>query len=79
MMEILVAHRLEEIPSLRERRPDAPDELDPVFCKMVEKQPEDRFESMAAVIGDLNQVRGTQSTLGVNFVKHDYRMARIVS
>ena len=24
-------------------------------------------------------VRGTQSTLGVNFVKHDYRMARIVS
>jgi len=24
-------------------------------------------------------VRGTQSTLGVNFVKHDYRMARIVN
>ena len=24
-------------------------------------------------------VRGTHSTLGVNFVKHDYRMARIVS
>ena len=24
-------------------------------------------------------VRGTRSTLGVNFVKHDYRMARIVS
>jgi len=24
-------------------------------------------------------VRATQSTLGVNFVKHDYRMARIVS
>ena len=24
-------------------------------------------------------VRGTRSTLGVNFIKHDYRMARIVS
>jgi Lrp/AsnC family transcriptional regulator for asnA, asnC and gidA len=24
-------------------------------------------------------VRRTESTLGVNFVKHDYRMARIVS
>ena len=27
----------------------------------------------------IDGVRGTQSTLGVNFVKHDYRMARIVS
>jgi Lrp/AsnC family transcriptional regulator for asnA, asnC and gidA len=30
-------------------------------------------------IGVIAGVRGTQSTLGVNFVKHDYRMARIVS
>jgi len=27
----------------------------------------------------IDGVRGTQSTLGVNFIKHDYRMARIVS
>ena len=30
-------------------------------------------------ISGIDGVRGTQSTLGVNFVKHDYRMARIVS
>ena len=30
-------------------------------------------------ISGIEGVRGTQSTLGVNFVKHDYRMARIVS
>jgi Lrp/AsnC family transcriptional regulator for asnA, asnC and gidA len=30
-------------------------------------------------ISVIEGVRGTQSTLGVNFVKHDYRMARIVN
>lgn len=30
-------------------------------------------------ISVIDGVRGTQSTLGVNFIKHDYRMARIVS
>lgn len=30
-------------------------------------------------ISTIEGVRGTQSTLGVNFVKHDYRMAQIVN
>ncbi len=30
-------------------------------------------------ISSVEGVRRTESTLGVNFVKHDYRMARIVS
>ena len=30
-------------------------------------------------ISVIDGVRGTQSTLGVNFIKHDYRVARIVS
>ena len=30
-------------------------------------------------ISVIDGVRGTQSTLGVNFIKHDYRMARIVN
>ncbi|RLQ23667.1 AsnC family transcriptional regulator [Seongchinamella sediminis] len=30
-------------------------------------------------ISGIDGVRSTQSTLGVNFVKHDYRMARIVN
>jgi Lrp/AsnC family transcriptional regulator for asnA, asnC and gidA len=30
-------------------------------------------------ISSIDGVRRTESTLGVNFIKHDYRMARIVS
>jgi len=30
-------------------------------------------------INGIDGVRRSESTLGVNFVKHDYRMARIVS
>jgi Lrp/AsnC family transcriptional regulator for asnA, asnC and gidA len=30
-------------------------------------------------INSVEGVRRTESTLGVNFIKHDYRMARIVS
>lgn len=30
-------------------------------------------------VSNIDGVRRTESTLGVNFVKHDYRMARIVS
>lgn len=36
-------------------------------------------EFMHKHISCINGVRRTESTLGVNFVKHDYRMARIVA
>jgi Lrp/AsnC family transcriptional regulator for asnA, asnC and gidA len=39
---------------------------------------EDLAEFVHARITGLEGVRRTESTLGVNFVKHDYRMARIV-
>ena len=48
-MEKALAHRRDPIPSLQDHCPDAPAWLDRVFQKMVAKQPEDRYQSMAEV------------------------------
>ena len=48
-MEKALAHRNNPIPSLEDNCPAAPAWLDRVFEKMVAKQPEDRYQSMAEV------------------------------
>ena len=53
VMAKLLAHRDQATPSLREARPEVPAALDAVFAKMVAKKPDDRFQSMSAVIAAL--------------------------
>jgi formylglycine-generating enzyme required for sulfatase activity len=61
LMQILVAHREDPIPSLCQARPEVPAELDDVFRKMVAKQPEDRQQSMAEVVAELEAILGASS------------------
>jgi formylglycine-generating enzyme required for sulfatase activity len=51
--QILRAHEVGPIPSLRDERDDVPEALDRVFQKMVAKTPAERHGSMAEVIADL--------------------------
>ena len=52
-IQILMAHRAAPIPSLVEQRPDVPASLEVAYQKMMAKTPEDRYQSMTEVIGDL--------------------------
>jgi serine/threonine protein kinase len=55
VMQRLVAHREQPVPPLRKACPAAPVWLDAVFRKMVAKRPEDRYQSAAALISDLQR------------------------
>jgi serine/threonine protein kinase len=53
LVQVLLAHRDQPIPSIRDERPDVPEELDRVYQKMVAKRPEDRYQSMGEAIAAL--------------------------
>ena len=55
VMERIVAHREHAVPSLRKACPAVPPWLDGVFRKMVAKKPEDRYQSVTALISDLER------------------------
>lgn len=59
LMARMIAHREEAIPSLRQRRPEVPECLDAAFCRMIAKKPEDRFQSMAEVLAELEACAGS--------------------
>jgi serine/threonine protein kinase len=54
VVEKLMAHRDEPIPSLRARRPEVPESLDLVFQVFLAKRPAERYQSMAEVIAALD-------------------------
>lgn len=58
LMAKLLAHRDSPIPSLHQIRSEVPESVDAVFQKMVAKQAQDRYQSMAEVIADLQGILG---------------------
>jgi len=61
LVQILMAHREARIPSLREARPEIPERVDSVFQKMMAKRPEERYQSMAEVVTDLETCLGVRA------------------
>ncbi|MCA9602989.1 MAG: protein kinase [Myxococcales bacterium] len=60
-IERLMAHAAMAPPSLCEKRQDAPAELDAIVQKMLAKDPNERFQSMAEVSDALGQMEGAYS------------------
>ena len=60
LMKKLLAHREQPIPSLRATRPEVSDQLETVFKKMVAKKLEDRYQTMTALIADLERCSSVQ-------------------
>ena len=61
LMAKLLAHRDQPIPVLRTIRPEVPEQVEAVFCKMVAKRIEDRYQTMTEVIADLETLSNRQA------------------
>ncbi|TWT35014.1 Serine/threonine-protein kinase PrkC [Thalassoglobus neptunius] len=57
ILKIVMAHQQAGIPSLKDFRNDVPNELDEICIKMLAKRPEDRFQSLSAVIEALESLK----------------------
>lgn len=62
VMQRLLAHHQDEIPSLRTHRPEIPEALDVAFRRMMAKDPDHRQQSMTKVIESLESCRGPRSS-----------------
>ena len=61
VMEKIMAHREKPIPSLRDVQATVPDQLDAVFKKMVAKRIEDRYQSIAELLPELDHCGDVQA------------------
>ncbi len=59
LMQRLLAHRDQPVPSVRQRRPDVSVALDELFRKMVAKDPKDRPASMTELVDRLEACKAT--------------------
>lgn len=62
VMQRLLAHHQDEVPSLRASRPEIPRPLDAAFRRMLAKHPDHRPQTMARVIEELEACRGPRTS-----------------
>lgn len=65
VMQKILAHRDQPIPSLCTRRPELPEVIDQIFARMVAKEPGDRYQSMSEVVQALQGVQQQLAKSGV--------------
>ncbi len=65
IVDRIVAHRTQLIPSLCAVRPEIPQSLDLLFQKMVAKKPDDRVATMSDVVGGLHALNIVRAKLKV--------------
>jgi molecular chaperone DnaK len=53
LVRTLLAHRMDPVPSLCAEREDVPASLQTIFCQMVAKSPDDRYQTAGDLIQDL--------------------------
>ena len=61
-MSILMKHTQEELQYPKERRADLPDSICSVICKMMEKDPDDRYQNCSELLKDLRAVKNKKPT-----------------
>ena len=66
LAKILMSHQIAPVPSLGGVRNDVSPKLDAVFQKMVAKKPEERQQTMADVIAELEACTGKQASASVS-------------
>tara|TARA_R110002111_G_scaffold227346_2_gene288952 strand:+ start:87416 stop:89566 length:2151 start_codon:yes stop_codon:yes gene_type:complete len=71
-VETIIAHREEPAPRLSAQLPDIPEELEELFQSMIQKDAEDRIQTMAEVVQKLDEFLAHQSNLPVNDTSDTY-------
>lgn len=56
-LNVMMMHAMEPLPHPRTRKPELPDNVCAVICKMMEKRPENRYPSYDALLEDLNKIK----------------------
>jgi formylglycine-generating enzyme required for sulfatase activity/serine/threonine protein kinase len=62
VVQKIMAHMGDPIPSLCAKRPDVPAEIDRIFQKMLAKRPDDRYQQAAQVVAELEAWRNPGAT-----------------